>query len=683
VEDRHVRLLEALEAARMAAWELDFRTGLVTFPGGADWLGYEAATPVPVESLVGDVDPADRELVWRALSPDVESHAVEFRAMRSSGATAWFASRGRVVRDAAGTAVRIVGVLLDITHHKNADLRLSAQFEIGKCLGRAATLAEAAPELLRLLGETFGWAAGTLWRVDRAAGVLRCAEFWKQHSEDLVEFEVETRAARLPLGAGLPGQIWAQGAPVWLDDVASGAGERHRTAERGRLHAALGFPVVVEDVVVGVLEFYSHQILPPDAELLRMLTGLGLQIGQFIDRKALEAERASLLERERNARELAEQAGRAKDEFLATLSHELRTPLTAILGWVRLLRTRELDSDAAGRAVEIVDRNARALARVVEDILDVSKIVTGKLRLEMRPLDLRALVEEAVQAVRPAAEAKKLVVDTTLDSEAAVVHGDAVRLYQVFWNLMTNAVKFTPAGGRIGITLRRREAQVEVEVRDEGEGIPPGFIDSVFDPFRQADSALTRRHGGLGIGLSIVKHVVEQHGGTVEACSDGPGSGAVFVVRLTLDSQSTVTGETAALGSAPCLPALDGRDVLVLHADADTRALIAYTLSRCGARVSEAISVDAALARVDGRVPGVVILEGATADGLSALRQLRTDLTHPLSRVPAVALTDSARGDDRLRVLAAGFQSSVKRPIDPTELAVVVASLMGPPIGGH
>jgi PAS domain S-box-containing protein len=381
----------------------------------------------------------------------------------------------------------------------------------------------------------------------------------------------------------------------------------------------------------------------------------------------------------------AREASRLKDEFLATVSHELRTPLTAIVGWMQLLRAKQVDAETAERALDTVERNARSQAQLINDLLDVSRIVTGKLHLDARPLAVGAVVDGAITSVRPAADAKRIEIRAALDPGLPEVHGDRDRLQQVFWNLLSNAVKFTPEGGRIGVAVRARGASVEIEVSDTGQGIPEKFLPHVFDRFRQADQSTTRAYGGLGLGLSIVRHLVELHGGTVRADSEGEGRGATFAVTLPVVRAPRGGGPDAtALPPAGFEPApngnairLDGLKVLVVDDEEDTRELLAFGLSSCGARVSSAASADAALKALAEELPEVLISDIGMpgADGYELIRRVRSLPAGRGGETPAVALTAYARTEDRQRALKAGYQLHVAKPVAMDELVAAVSSL--------
>jgi signal transduction histidine kinase len=397
-------------------------------------------------------------------------------------------------------------------------------------------------------------------------------------------------------------------------------------------------------------------------------------------------ERSWLLDEEQKARKEAEEANRLKDEFLATVSHELRTPLTSILGWARMLRTDKLDDFTLARALETIERNARSQAKLVEDLLDVSRIITGKLRIDARPVGLPGIIHAVVDAVRPAAEAKKIQLKVSLKPDAGIVTGDPNRLQQVIWNLLSNAIKFTPASGSAGIELNRVDSYVEITVSDTGQGIKSEFLPYIFDRFRQADSSITRKHGGLGLGLAIVRHLVELHGGTVEASSPGVGQGATFKVKLPLNNEGkdfknwenryiTPTNITPIKSS----PMLKGLNILIVDDESDTRDLICTILGKCGAMVSAAGSAAEALEIIERWRPDILVSDIGMpgGDGYELIRKIRALTPEKGGSIPAAALTAYAKAEDRERVLSAGFQVHLAKPIEPAELISIVASLAG------
>ncbi len=400
-------------------------------------------------------------------------------------------------------------------------------------------------------------------------------------------------------------------------------------------------------------------------------------------------ERRHLEEQLRARAEELSEANRLKDEFLATLSHELRTPLTAILGWAKLLRLERFDAAATARAIETIERNAVAQTQLIDDLLDVSRVITGKLRLNVRPVNLSSIIEAAALSARPAAEARGVELRIDVDAHAGLVSGDSDRLQQVVWNLLSNAIKFTPRGGRVEVRLRRVDAQAEVVVADTGQGIPPEFLPYVFDRFRQADGAITREHGGLGLGLAIVRHLVELHGGQIRAESEGAGRGATF--RISLPLMQTREDEPPAprphasdearadAATASQTETLGGLSVLVVDDDEDTRALLTALLGRRGARVNAVSSAAEALDALDRARFDVLVSDIGMphADGYELIKHVRGLAAERGGHTPAVALTAYARAEDRTRALASGFQLHLPKPVVPEELVAAVAGLVG------
>ena len=424
----------------------------------------------------------------------------------------------------------------------------------------------------------------------------------------------------------------------------------------------------------------------------RLVTGIAAQASIAIENARLyeEArrvarERERLVEAEREARADIVRVSQLKDEFLATLSHELRTPLTAILGWSKVLLRKHDDADSLARGLEAIARNANAQARLIEDLLDMNRIISGKVRLEVQPTDVAAVIDAAVDAVRPSAEAKDIRLITVLDPLADPVSGDPNRLQQVIWNLLVNAVKFTPRGGRVEVLLRRINSHLEVVVRDTGIGIDAQFLPQVFDRFRQADASTTRSHGGLGLGLSIVKQLVELHGGSVQAMSGGLGQGASFVVSLPLtplrhpaDHEHPTTPGELMPGPAMQL-SLEGVTILVVDDEPDARALIEQVLCECHARVHSAASADEGLARLELLRPDLLLSDIGMpgCDGYQFIQRVRQLPPERGGKTPAIALTAFARSEDRTRAMLAGYQVHISKPVEPHELLATVASLAG------
>jgi signal transduction histidine kinase/CheY-like chemotaxis protein len=442
-------------------------------------------------------------------------------------------------------------------------------------------------------------------------------------------------------------------------------------------------------LLLGDYFFIAESVAERIEEVLFL--GIGISISILSQaRLSLLAKRQQLLASEQDARRTAEDArrvaegaNRLKDEFLSTVSHELRTPLTAIKGWALMLRAGRLDAAQADLALETIVRSARSQNQLIDDLLDVSRIITGKMRLNVAPLNLGSVIEAAVETVRPAAEAKGIHLSALLDPVAETVSGDAERLQQVVWNLLSNAVKFTPNGGRVEVRLERANSHIEIVVADNGQGIKPEFLPYVFEHFRQEDSGTDRQRGGLGLGLAIVRHIVELHGGTVHVASEGLGKGATITVALPIASVRAVSPDElrdkAAGGRlAPeNPPSLAGVRVLLVDNDADARELITMMLAEGGAEVRTAASATEALAACDEWRPDVLIsnIGMPGEDGYTLMKKLRARESERGGHIPAIALTAYGRQEDRLRALSVGYESHVPKPVEPAELLVVVASL--------
>jgi PAS domain S-box-containing protein len=398
--------------------------------------------------------------------------------------------------------------------------------------------------------------------------------------------------------------------------------------------------------------------------------------------KLVDEERARVLQLEHAARNEAEEANRIKDEFLATLSHELRTPLTAMLGWLGMMRSKSLDAATSAYAFEAIERNARMQAQLIEDLVDVSRIVSGKLKLDSRPMDLTPVVHAAIDAVRPAADAKQISIQVTSDPFIGPVTGDPDRLQQVIWNLLSNAVKFTPPQGSVNVQVRQSASSAQIVVSDSGIGIAPEFLPHVFERFRQADSTATRAHGGLGLGLAIVRHLIELHGGTVTAESDGVNQGARFTLDLPLTAAQTTENSlwTPDLqsgliegGDGP----LQGLRVLLVEDEPDTRTLLSLLLQQAGAQVIETATAEAALSQMSEFQPHLLLSDIGlpVADGYELIRKLRASPLTALKQIPAIALTAYASDKDRELALAAGYHIHMTKPVEAAELIAAVARL--------
>ena len=435
----------------------------------------------------------------------------------------------------------------------------------------------------------------------------------------------------------------------------------------------------------------THRWLETHAVPLPMPDGTTAHLGVTRDitsRKNHEAERDHLLEAERAARAEAERASRMKDEFLATLSHELRTPLNAILGWATILRSGGADQQDLFQGVETIERNARAQTQIIEDLLDMSRIISGKVRLDVQRIDVASVVQSALETARPAAEAKGIRLKGLADGVMAPVRGDQNRLLQIMWNLLSNAIKFTPKGGLIQVRLERVGSQIEMSVSDTGEGITPEFLPHVFDRFRQADASSTRRYGGLGLGLAIVKHLTELHGGSIRVESAGKGQGSTFTVSLPLtlargELDSAIEPRQLEPAAPPVMPDMSGSiaglKVLVVDDESDSRELVRRLLEDCDADVTTAASASEALEQTRAKRPDLIISDIGMPgeDGYSLIRKVRALGPDHGGSVPAIALTAYARSQDRMQSVLAGYQMHIPKPVEPAELITIVASLAG------
>lgn len=440
-----------------------------------------------------------------------------------------------------------------------------------------------------------------------------------------------------------------------------------------RPQSSMAVPMAVMGRIVGNIEIQSYApgaYAEEQAAAMRMAANL----------TAGAIDNLRLLERESKARATAEESNRLKDEFLATVSHELRTPLTAILGWSRMLDAASINDPMAARALETIRRNAKAQAQIIDDILDVSRIITGKLYLELHPLELGPVIEAAVNVVRPTAEAKNIQIVTQFDPKPMVVTGDSNRLQQVVWNLLSNAIKFTPAGGCVWLSMTEVVSQIEIRVTDTGQGISRDFLPFVFDRFRQADSTTTREHGGLGLGLAIARHLVEIHGGTIKAESLGEGKGATFSLRLpSVGSQSTINripaGSLADTARFEADSRLNGVHVLLVDDDADTLDLLSAALKQQKATVTAVSSAEDAIQAITNSKPDVVVSDIAMPgeDGYQLIERIRTMKLDDAGFIPALAITAYAKHEDREAALSSGYQGYLAKPLELTEFVAAVA----------
>ena len=618
----------------------------------------------------------------------------------------WVEAQSVVIRDDSETPIGMRGVTMDINERKRAE-------DAQRFLAEASGLLAGSLDYETTLNSVAKLAVPNLadWCIVHIIGDNgRLRQLAVVHTDPAKEEAARKLQERYPIdldaGIGVPNVLRtgrSEFYPVVSQDRLLLVARNEEVADVLRsldLKSCMIAPLVARNRTLGTITLATAESNRYyDANDLALAEDLAHRIALAVDNARLYREaqdavsaredalhiRDDLLRREHIGREQAESANRAKDEFLATVSHELRTPLNAILGWAHMLRANKLDQTTQNRALETIERNAKSQAQLIEDILDVSRIVTGKLRLEVRPVELAPVVDAAIDAVRPAADAKGILIETILDPRAGPVSGDPNRLQQIVWNLASNAVKFTGKGGRVQIHLQRAHSYVEIVMSDTGQGISPEFLPYVFDRFRQADATSTRRHGGLGLGLAIVRHLVEMHGGTVLASSPGDGMGATFTVKLPLivsrpDRREPERVHPTAAGSISLEPSprLDGVNVMVVDDEPDTREMLRIMIGQLGAEVRSCASSDEAMSLLSEWNPDVIVsdIEMPGEDGYELIRKVRrSELDHGSRKVPAVALTAYGRVEDRLRALSAGYQMHIAKPAEPAELAAVIASL--------
>ncbi|MDL2355470.1 MAG: ATP-binding protein, partial [Pseudomonadota bacterium] len=618
---------------------------------------------------------------------------MEFPIRGADGQFRWFLTRVNAVRDRLGHVVRWFGTNTDVDQVKRVQQALRDESNVLELLNSTGS-ALARQRDLRSLLQTV---------TDAATGIsgARCGAFIYHGSDsagepftlcalagaataDFAQFspggDAALRCADLGAELGAEGRYGALPGCCMIDGQPA-------------LRSYLAVPVVARSgEVLGRLMFGHPQAGIFTERTERIVGGIAAQAAVAIDNTRLyEAaqraaeERKTLLESERLARAEAERTSQMKDEFLATLSHELRTPLSAILGWAQVLRRGTRDAADLARGLQTIERNARAQAQLIEDLLDMSRITSGKVQLDIQTLAPATFIDAAIETVRPAAEAKQIRLEKLYGADTGLIAGDPARLQQVIWNLLANAIKFTARDGLVQVAVRSAGANVEIAVSDSGAGIAPAFLTHVFERFRQGDASTTRQHGGLGLGLSIVKHLIEQHGGTVRVASEGEQRGACFTVELPAASAQLMAARPDRARYSPPSPAtpdmvardLSNVTVLVVDDEADARELIKRILSDCHASVTTAASAAAALTACLAAPPDVLVsdLGMPDMDGFALLAELR----RRGCTVPALALTAFARSEDRLRALESGFAAHIAKPVEPSELIATVADLLGTP----
>jgi len=654
---------------------------------------------VPVEQSVGRkwmeaVHPDDLESIEQRVRESVETgqpFETEFRLRRKDGQYRWYLSRAIPIRNAQGRIVKWIGTSTDIHDRKEAEAEreeLLAREQAARAEAehsaesirrlQAVTDSALAPLTLDDLLHEMLSRILELLATDFAVILLLTEDEQSLSVRATIGWEETVTGLLVPVGQGVAGSIAASRAPLVVEDLSKV--EVINPVLRRNVRSLIGAPLIVEGRLIGVIHADTarpRRFTEDDVRLLQLAA----------DRVALAIEQTRLYEVEQQARRQAEDANRMKDEFLTLVSHELRSPLNAMLGYAAMLRYGGLDAQKIKHAAEVIERSGKAQAQLIDDLLDTARIISGKLRLEVGPVDLVSVIQQAVQTINPAANAKGISFETDLPSEIGQITGDPVRLQQVVWNLLSNAVKFTPQGGRVEARLERVDPYIRITVSDTGKGISPDFLPYVFDRFSQSDASSARRYGGLGLGLALVKYLVELHGGTIEVSSAGEGHGATFKVTLPVRAVATPLGEA---GVAPVRVKssgeLAGVRALVVDDEDNARELIETALTQYGADVVAVSSAAEAYALITATPPRwrpdvmVTDIGMPDEDGYSLIRRVREWERAQGAHTPAVALTAYGRVEDRVRALNAGFQMHVTKPVEPAELAAAITSIIRRPM---
>ncbi len=687
------RLDLVLQATELGLWYCDLPFDkLVWNDKCKEHFGLTPDTEVTIDLFYAQLHPDDRERTRAAIDESIElrrGYDIDYRTVAPDGQVRWIRAIGRGFYDASGNPIRFDGITVDVTerkreeeersraearerHYRNRLQRLAEAFlAINSTLSLDETLqliTEQAREIIEAHQSVTSMSVDDNWaQAINAVSLSDKYAQWQEYDEKTDGSGIYTLVCRMQRPMRMT-QAELEAHPAWR-------GFGKEAGNHPPMRGWLAVPLTSrEGKNIGLIQLsdkYEGEFTQEDEAIL-------VQLAQMA---------SAAIENARLYQE-SQQANRLKDEFLATLSHELRSPLNAMLGWLSLLRTRKFDQATTTRALETIERNARAQAQLVEDILDVSRIIRGQLRLNVRPVQLVSVIESAIDTVRPAADAKNIRLQPVFDPAAGPVSGDSDRLQQIVWNLLTNAVKFTPKGGRVQIRLERINSHVEITVTDTGQGIDPKFLPYVFERFRQADSSITRSYGGLGLGLAIVRHLVELHGGTIHAESQGEGQGATFTVKLPLmavspkaNEQERVHPTVGGRVSFENSPNLDGLRILVVDDEADVRELLIQILVECGVEVVAVATADEAItvlmeqaSRLDVLVSDIGM---PNEDGYTLVRRVRSLPPESGGRIPAVALTAYARTEDRRAALLAGFHSHIAKPVELAELIAVIANLAG------
>ena len=700
------RLRAALGAAGTGTFRWNLQTNAIEWDENFDrLLGADPGTmPQSMEAFLAVVHAGDRAAVVAQIETCVSDGTdfdLQFRVIWPDGSLHWLDDKGKAFFDQRGTPVYMTGACADITKSKETEAALREETRVLELLNATGRIVASQLELQALVQA-----------VTDAATELSGAQFGaffyntidKTNGEAFLLYTLSGASreafgeAGNPRATALFGPTFRGEPPIRSDDVTKdpryGTMAPHRGMPPGhvRVVSYLGVPVRSRSgEVLGGL-FFGHRepgVFTERTE--RLIVGVAAQAGVALDNARLyegvqraAQERKLLLENERRLRGAAERLSNIKDEFLATLSHELRTPLNAILGWSRVLRTGAKDREDLLKGLETIERNARAQTKLIEDLLDMSRIASGKLRLDIQPVVPAEIVDGAIETLKPAADARGIRLEKLLDPGAGPITGDPYRLQQVVWNLLSNAIKFTPRGGKVQVHVARINSHIEISVADTGIGIDTDLLPDLFERFRQADASTTRHYGGLGLGLSIVKNLVELHGGTVFIASPGEGKGTTVTVHLPLtvvhargDQEEREHPSSSRETVSSTEGELAGLKVVVVDDHPDARDLIKRVLESAGARVRIASTADDAVQLIGADSPDVLVSDIGMpgADGFELLRRVRALPPERGGRVPAIALTAFARSEDRTKVLRAGFLVHLSKPVDPAELVATVASV--------
>ncbi|NMG20431.1 response regulator [Brasilonema bromeliae] len=613
---------------------------------------WQAIAGLTLQESLGDgwaraIHPDDRQQVWaewNRCTQEGSEFSMEFRFLTPQGGAHWVQANAAAIRSELGEIIGYVGTDQDITVRKQAG--------------------EALQNALQKLNYHVENSPLAVIEWDSDLRIIR----WSQSAENIFGWTAQE----------ILGKQMNEWQFIYPEDAAAVSEVVRRILSGDQAQTVCCNRNYAKDGSVVYCEWYNSTLTDKSGNLVSVLS----LIMDVSDRVRLAFERDRILQLEQAARSEAERANRVKDEFLAVLSHELRSPLNPILGWSKILRTRKLDPDMATQALEIIERNAQAQAQLIEDLLDVSRILQGKLKLNVYSIDLTTVILAALETVRLAAQAKSIELQPIFEASVWQVSGDSTRLQQVFWNFLSNAVKFTPNGGRVEIRLQEVASQAQITISDTGKGISPEFLPYVFESFRQADSTTTRQFGGLGLGLAIARNIVEMHGGTVMANSLGEGQGATFTVQLPLIKSSKNNADKEDDGknfSSPLNSSiLTGLRVMVVDDEPDSLELIAFVLKQEGAEVTAVASAHEALRVLEKWQPVLLISDIGMPemDGYMLIRQIRKLPQEQGGQISAIALTAYAGEADSQKALATGFGAHVSKPVDSTQLIAVVTKLL-------